>query len=530
MNKSLTAGLSALVCVLFLAGAWFFASHQSIWIDETTQLSGLALSFDEQFRWLVGSSELQLGVPSDRMPPLSYWMGMLWSALFGLSEASMRGFGITATLAAAPALYLAGQMRAGAIGGLFVLAVVLLSPNTLVIAGEIRAYPLFFMFTAWCAWAFLRCIDPDAGDRPEKLAALSLLLVLTAYTHFFGIVLAGVLLGTLFVQRCLSGAPVRPVLFASLSTAVALIGLVPFVLHAVNLSGVGGATASSSLRDVAVASGLLLYRLFLHGSHSVYVGVFVATALALLGLAALVFYRLILAAAQPRSDSMQSALVLLPLAIAGLTLPVLDLLIGSFAVLAPHYNLWMVPLAAVFLSGAFTLDRTGSLYFCTAHIFAIAAIGGHLVADTILLRNASLYSHGPGEWVADRWLEAERPAVIYESSGPWAQAYFPLNYLSGGEAVQLLRQSDGTLWRILPGGLEPIADPSARMQAFDGKLLVRVQTMYSADLAQIIRGERLCTPQPPKGVGPAKIGYFCAYAAAAVKLAPELRHPLHARP
>lgn len=517
-RESIKILLIGIILIIFVAIAGLFASTQSIWVDETTQLTGLALPFSEQFFWLIGRSERQLGVPPDRMPPLSYWVGALWVAVFGLSEATMRWFGIAATLAAAPALYLAGRMRGGAAGGLFVVAVVLLSPNTLVMAGEIRAYPLFLTLSAWSTWAFLRCMDLDTGNHRGRLAALSALLVLTAYTHYFGIVLAGALFATLIAERLLLGVSVRPVFSAVLGSSVGLVGLVPFVLGAVAVSGDADAATGSSLRGVAAGSVRLVLRLFLHGSHSVYLGVLLATGLALLGLGILVLGWCLRWFDKETSRARQSVFVLVPLFLAGVGLPILELQIGSFSVLAPHYNLWMVPLVAVFLGGAFAPYPACPWYPYSAKILGIIAVVGHLVAGSILLRYALLYSHGPGEWMADLWVEMNRPAIVHDGRGLWGHAYFPVEYLSGGDAVQLLSRNDGTLWRILPGRLDPITDESAYLSAFDSVLRVRVETMDSSHLAQIIRGENSCNPPAPSGVEPTNLEYFCAYTAAAVSI------------
>lgn len=522
MNQSLTAGLSALICFLFVAGAGYFSSQQTIWVDETTQLSGLALPLDSQLQWLVGRSELQLGVPPDRMPPLSYWAGTLWAALFGLSEATMRWFGVFATLAAAPALYLAGRMRGGVTGGLFVMAVVFLSPNTLVMAGEIRAYPLFLTLSAWSVWAFLRCLAPDTGNRIGRLAALTILLVLTAYTHFFGIVLAGALLATLLIERILSGDSVRPILLAGLCGAVALGGLVPFVLSAVAKSGDVGAATESSLRDVAAASARLFFRLFLHGSHSVYMSVLLATGLGLLGLAILTLARLRRKVDRETFGPRQGAFILLPLMLAGIALPILDLSIGSFEVLAPHYNLWMVPLAAVFIAGAFAPNPGHAWFTRSAQVFGVIVLVGYLAANAIVLRHAPVYSHGPGEWLAKLWVETQRPAIVHDETGHWGHAYFPLHYLSNGDAVQMLSRNDGTLWRIQPVGLEPVTDSTAYLSTFNHVMRVRVETMNSGDLAQIVRGEVSCKPQPPAGAELVSLKYFCAYTAASVFVVPNI--------
>lgn len=523
MNYVFAVRFLALVCSVFVASAGYFAVRQAIWVDETTQLSGLSLPFVEQLLWLIGRSDVQFGVPDDRMPPLSYWLGGLWSAVFGLGETSLRWFGIMATLAAAPALYLAGRERGGAAGGVFAVAVILLSPNTVVIAGEIRAYPLFLAFAAWSVWAFLRCIDPDAGDRPGRLAALALVLILTAYTHFFGVVLAGVLLGTLLVDRLVSRTGIRAVLITGAGTGVAMLGLVPFIVAAIGVSGDGAAAQGASFRDVVVGGARLVYRLFLHGSHGVYLAILVGTALALLGLAALALWPSSRRDEGKLSQARQSALVLLPLALAGLTLPILDLLIGSFAVLAPHYNLWMGPLAGVFLAGAFAADPRRAWLDRGAKVFGCLAIAGHLAANTLLLSNATLYGHGPGEWLAEQWEQAGQPAIVHDADGAWGHSYFPVHFLSRGEAVQFLLHADGSLERILPGGVVRVDDPPTHLEAFENILLVRTRNMSSGELARIIRGEQPCALQPPRGGSPANVEYLCAYGAAAVTLMPKLR-------
>lgn len=506
------AGLGV-ICLAFLAGAGWFAAHQAVWIDETTQLSGLALPPDVQLSWLLGRSGLDLGVPPDRMPPLSYWVGSVWAALFGLSEMSMRRFGIVAVLAAAPALYLAGRMRGGEAGGLFAVAVVLLSPGLLVMAGEIRAYPLFLSLSAWSVLAFLRCLDPAMGNRPGRLAALSVLLVLTGYAHFFGVVLAAVLFATLLAERMVACRPWLPVLLAGLASLVLLTGLLPFVLAAVTVSGGGGAAGGSSLREVVVALARLGFRLFLHGSHGVYPAILLATGLALAGLAVLALAGA-LRPARDRAAGVPGLWLLVPLVLAGIGLPLLDLRIGSFEVLAPHYNLWMVPLVAVFLAGAFAAQ--GRAMSRVARGLGVLAILGHLAAGAILLRHAPLYSHGPGEWLAARWQAAPGTVILHDGSGLWAAAYFPLHYLSGGAAVQRLQGPDGTISRIRPGGLEALANPQAVLSGEAPVLRVRVEEMDNAALARIIRGTAACAPLAPAGLDGGPVETFCSYAAAAV--------------
>lgn len=505
-----------LLCVIFVSGAGYFAAHQAIWIDETTQLSGLALPYGEQLRWLLGQSELRLGVPADRMPPLSYWLGSLWGTFFGVSEMSMRWFGITAVAVAVPALYMAGRLQGGALGGLFVVAFVLLAPNTLIIAGEIRAYPLFLALSAWSVWAFLRCLDPAGGDRIGRLLTLSVFLALSAYTHFFGVVLAGTLFFALLIMRVRAGAGVLRVLGAGLATGVSFVGLAPFVLAALSKSAKDGPDEVTSVMQVAENAVRLVLRLFLHGSHSVYPVALFVTAIALLGLAALLLLGSARAADTDRRPASQSLALFIPLMTAGLALPVLDLLIGGFEVLAPHYNLWMLPVAAVLLSGAFAAGSVQPWLSQGAKVLGAAVLLGHAVASFVLLRNATLYSHGPGEWVYAQWQEAPDHAIIHDSNGLWAHAYFPVHYLSGGAAVQILARPDGSLARIRPTGFEPISGVAAVLSAQEGLLLVRVENKGSEALAQIARGDRACRVAAPGDGQQSELVQFCAFSSASV--------------
>ena len=75
-----TAGMAALAAARFLP-------HQTLWIDEVTQMAGLGLGPIGVVRWLLHPTLTDLGVPSDRMPPLSYWLGWLWAQAFGLRVA-----------------------------------------------------------------------------------------------------------------------------------------------------------------------------------------------------------------------------------------------------------------------------------------------------------------------------------------------------------------------------------------------------------------------------------------------------------
>src|SRR5258707_15051574 len=77
--------LAALI-IAFSIELYAFAHVQDIWVDESTQLSGITLRFSEMLRWLSGIDVARFDVPGDRMPPISYALDWLWLRFSGPSE------------------------------------------------------------------------------------------------------------------------------------------------------------------------------------------------------------------------------------------------------------------------------------------------------------------------------------------------------------------------------------------------------------------------------------------------------------
>jgi hypothetical protein len=155
----LTAGILAAFVLL----AANFAHVQTVWVDETTQLSGLTLSPAEQLPWLVGENANRFGVPPDRQPPLSYFLGWTWSRIFGLTPLSMRYFGLAAVALAGLFVAATATRVSGPWGGPLAATLFLLSPNVLGTAPEIRPYGLLVPDTL-CATAGGRAWTMALGD------------------------------------------------------------------------------------------------------------------------------------------------------------------------------------------------------------------------------------------------------------------------------------------------------------------------------------------------------------------------------
>ena len=108
-----------LCLVIYLMAGYAFAQRQTLWLDETTQLSGIPLGPVGVTQWLAGAPH-DFGCPTapDRMPPVSYWVGQIWTYVFGFSELSLRYMGVACVAGAIVLVYAAGRRAFGDLGGL----------------------------------------------------------------------------------------------------------------------------------------------------------------------------------------------------------------------------------------------------------------------------------------------------------------------------------------------------------------------------------------------------------------------------
>jgi len=526
-NPTVPLALTALGAGILALSASLFAVGQAIWLDETTQLLGLTLDFGEQYRWLTGRSDVVLGVPPDRMPPLSYWLGGLWAQVFGLSEMALRAFGILAVAASAPALFLTGRRVAGSVGGVFLVWLLLPAPAALVIAGEIRAYPLFLAFSIWAVWAFVRLAFPDENQRQWRdFGLLILFSVLMSYTHYFGVVASGSLFAGLFVQRIMSRQAILPVLAAGLLTLALLGGLWPFIAAAIDVSGTLAADSGApQLKYILVGLARLSLRLLVHPVllASTPVLVLFLGCLLVLGLGA------VMALTSVWKDQGRAGYaVVVPPLLALVSLGALKPLIRGFEMLSTQYSIWLMPVVGLGLCMAFqNREAQRPWRRITTGVAAVGIIAGNLFGLVTVLGNGSLYSHGPGEWIAQAIsgsAETAETLVIHDGQGPWGHSYFPLFYLSGGETEQWLRAENGDISRITATGIEPVSDPDARQRDFTRVYQVVTRTMNSQSLANIASGTRTCSetfglmvPEGTEGM------IFCAAVSASISEIPRVR-------
>jgi hypothetical protein len=454
---------SAVVAATSIGSGWAFARHQELWMDETTQLSGLHLGPVAIVRWLLGENRSRFGgIPGDRMPPVSYLLQWAWSHLFGLTEDSLRAFSVLIVAAAAVVVARTAARTWGGWSGWIAGLTFALSPNAVFAAGEIRAYPFLVLWSA-CAFFFLlqllREADQPGGQPPARGGWLGLAAscVAASYTHFFGVVLTGaVLLACAWFARSRPTMR-RPLVIWGVAIAIAEATVAPFILSAVGISNV-----IRPRSEIPRGALRLVYRcLGGHPAWSVYVPVLI------LGLAGALMGIVVALARKHGSPSMARALFLAVAAGLGAALAARTAT-GSFDALSASYNLWAVP--AVILVGASAVaarDRTlRTLGWTGAGLLLVA----NLASTCILALHGEAYAHTAGDRVNAELAAMGAPAdvvVVLDGAGKWDHAFCPLEYGYGTALQQYLaeRQPDGSITvRHLPerSAPQPLASIAAQ--------------------------------------------------------------------
>lgn len=484
-RRSLTGALShesALllsVSCLWLLVACVFASAQEIWVDETTQLSGLTLGPIEVVSWLLGDRHGRFDVPMDRMPPVSYWIGWLWSLLFGGSENSLRVMGI-ASVGVAAGFVASAARRAWGPGAGWVAGIgFVLSPNVIVSGVEIRAYPILLLFAAVASWLLIDLSEEREARRPRRWVALSLVCVAAAYTHFFGLVLAGALyLGALSFEAVRKHALTFWAVSGAAVVASAL-GLFPFVQAAMNISPSG-----TEPKSVLVSAVRLAYRTA--GGHPALAVYVPLLAMGLVG-AAILFGAALLP--KPRASVARALVISLGAGFAVVTLA--KMATQSFEAHSISYNLWMLPPVFLVMGSAMALREVRLRRVALAGAGLLWA--GNAGATLVLLNNSSTFAHTAAERVMERIQSAgsSELVVVHDGSGVWGHSYFPLRYAFGRELRQYVAEREAS-GRLV---FKPLPEMNSVLEAssLTGKrvLLIGSQHQHTDQLTRYIKGDRI---------------------------------------
>ena len=495
---------SAFCALTLVVGARYFLPSQVIWLDEATQCSGLRLDPVQVVRWLARTETHDFGQFSDRMPPVSYWLGWAWGRTIGTDEAAMRWLGVACVAMATVFVFLAARRgfgsRAGWAAGLLFAS----SPGIVMIAVEIRAYPLFLLTSAASYYALIRvtertslpAADPAAPGRWAWFAILSLTLSAAVGTHFFGVVLAGAVLSTIAAISWRSRRTIGGLLAVSGLVGLAVMAVVPFVRAAIgNIRGPANLGVITGLESV--------YKLFLElNDHPSLMVDPTVEACFFVGLSILVI-------AATRSDSRATRALALTLG-AGLgAVALTQLSVGraGFNVCSVNYNLWMKPGFCLFAAaGVGSRSRIVRRFAGAAACLIITTQGIGVVQ---LACRGDHFAHGPHGAIASmiQGLKSTDLAVLHDDgSGRLVFVANPIRHEFGPDLEQfrLLGGTDGSFVIPLNGDPTP-----RRVEALPHRYLLVVRCSPTGDqdlIRQIRSGDRPIDPGPILNHGHASTG------------------------
>lgn len=221
---------------LFLAalGMRLLFLNQSFWLDEVITANVVQnLSF---------SQILAQFSPTDFHPPLYYFVMKAWSALFGVSEVSLRLVSVFASLAAGFCVYCIAQKRYSSTTAYYATALFLLNPLIVYYSQEARMYMLsvFFLSLVLAAYHFpgekrwvIAGVIGTVGAMTTFYGSLFFLLALGFYAlytkryHFLiWFVITGVGTGLLLVPLLQQQLPNAGVALSTVSGWSQTLGLV----------------------------------------------------------------------------------------------------------------------------------------------------------------------------------------------------------------------------------------------------------------------------------------------------------------
>ncbi len=498
--------IAALLVGLFIVEILIFAREQNIWLDETTQLSGISLKFGEMLRWLVGADPNpdRLGVPEDRMPPLSYVMDWLWLHLHGASEIGFRLFHSVFVIGGICCLAIVQWRELGGPAALVSLGFLVLSPKLIQTGVEIRAYPILLALSCVQTAIFLRLVARSPKIDLKLLLLFVVICLAAVYTHFYGIVSSCAFfvgLGLAFLRR-----PAALVRIVSVFAIVAA-GAIPLWLFISGAAQVPLYVPTSATAPTVVDTSIFRYAgygLKLVGDAANMVST-PAAALFFGGTVVLVGASIFAAAIRVKNGSPRPFDWLIAVVISGVLATIAASLIASkFDPLKPSYSIWlMAPISvlvgagASFSSGFGLWDRLGK------NVAAGALLTGAAAATYLFLSHASMFVHGPEDFVRALYDKAKVPkAIIYEPGAAWGWSFVPLQYSRHGEVIQYEGRDDGAALAKAAGGRDAVPAPQelgTAVAPYQALLLTDIRLRTYHDIRRCLNGPTAC-PEFPRGV------------------------------
>ncbi|MFT3731225.1 MAG: hypothetical protein QM780_07350 [Hyphomicrobium sp.] len=466
--------------------SFHFLKLQNIWIDESTQLSGMTLPPHELLAWLSGVDLGRFGVPGDRMPPISYLVDHVGYLAFGNPATNMRILHWVITLMGLAVLTIAVRRSFGRGAALFALAMLVLSPKLIEASVEIRAYPLFFTEVCIMIALFLDLYADWNATSGKKLFGFFACGLVTIYTHFFGLVALSAMTAALGLRYLNNPSAIVRIVVGYGIVGLLFLGILPFA---------SGAVAMSQGPVIAEPRSLLAVATY-------FPRVLAASVNMVSPLSAILFFAgwltlAIIAVASPlMRDGRQAlrapAVGLLIALIAGLAATVLAYFVTDrFEPLKPSYSIWALPMLAVIAAAGvaeLNFPAAWTRWFRDAGI--ASTLAGAALASVVFFQDGRMFVHGPQK-ALDRMIDEAGPstAVVYEQGAEWAWGYFPLRYTRGTTLAQWRSDKTGPHQIVALGweSLQPPTDVSA-LRGYHRLVVVNIATKTFRDIRRFRDG------------------------------------------
>ena len=422
--------LAGLFCsALSVLATALFLPRQSLWIDEIDQLGGLTLSPLEVVRWLAGWSNHDFMVPTDCMPPLSYWVGWLWSRVFGLGEIQLRWLGATCVALSTLIVFWTAREAWGLASGFAAGLLFALSPNVITMGVEIRAYPLYLLTSAATLWCFTRLLRDPRQFRTAWVIGLVACGIFDIYTHFFGLALIGSCLLVTLVVVASRGGKIGPILAAAGLIGIATLGVLPFAMASFRIYALEGNAVQTATAINAADLVKLIYRLFAGPPTSLSPWAVAASLMgaALGGVASLA----------PKHRGNTAGMGLISALTAGFVVVLgARFVLSALDTLAPRYNLWMVPAFILVLSSGLAAETRTFRSLALAGIVLLTASSGYSTME--LAVRGDYFAHNPHRQIQAtiRALGRDNVALIHDGPSWNYDLYLSLRYACGPDLRQ----------------------------------------------------------------------------------------------
>jgi hypothetical protein len=493
---------AAMITVLSLELSTF-ARVQDIWLDESTQLSGISLKFWEMLHWLAGADPDRLSVPGDRMPPVSYMLDWFWMHLHGTSEIGFRLFHSLFLIAGISCLAAVAWRELGRLGMFLSLGFLVLSPKLIQTGVEIRAYPIFFALSCAQTAVFLRLVASQTRVDLKFLVLFAAICLVAIYTHFYGIVSSCAFflaLGLSFLRRpvALAGIIGAFVVVTAGSTALSL-----FISGAAQVGLFVPATATApTVIDKSIVQ-YFIYLLKLAGDAANVISI-PASIMFFGGTIALVHASVITAGIRMRDRNPRPVDWVIVVVISGVLATVMaSVFVTTFDALKTSYSVWlMAPISL--LVGAGATSATGFRPWDGAgrRVAVGAFLTGAGISTYLFFQHAPMFVHGPQNFIGALYDKVAAPrAIVYEPGAAWGWSYIPLQYSHHGEVLQYRTEDDGAGLVRAAGGRDTTAkaqEIEATVAPYRVLLLTDIRLRTYRDLRQCQNQPSAC-PEFPAG-------------------------------